>query len=421
MDFLVLQRAVGNRALSRLLAPEADHQRLANSVPRSGGSPLTAALRREYEEGYGADFSSVRVHTDAAAGSSARAWSATAYTVGEHIVFAPGAFSPGTTAGRRLLAHELAHVVQQRKGHVTGTQLAGTSLRRSEPGDHFERAADAAADAFLAGVPHPLGGGSLARPSTTPAVVLQGEWTKSEKAEAEHWRVSNRSRFKKVSKAGLANFARAVVSTYAPESQWKVDTSRFERRPLGETWFADKPYMVDYQVQVSMSPRKGKFEKLIHAIGFGSDWASDVSGDFGTGGVNVTGLGLDTAHNFALKGAAAFATHSMKKNVKQTAAEGGVGKFAFRSLFEKSIKAKVDFTMWQLGAAEPLVLGDIRYSFVEAQKLGKSNRETNGVLRVRSGTVKEVKPGEELDVSTQSEYVTWLSALMGEDRVFAID
>ncbi|MGW1944919.1 eCIS core domain-containing protein [Streptomyces sp. NPDC001940] len=59
------------------------------------------------------DFSRVRIHTDGRAGTSARAVNAVAYTVGSHIVFASGAYAPGTPAGRRLLAHELAHVVQQ--------------------------------------------------------------------------------------------------------------------------------------------------------------------------------------------------------------------------------------------------------------------------------------------------------------------
>lgn len=62
------------------------------------------------------DFSRVRIHTDSRAGESARAIHARAYTVGDHIVFSPGAFAPHTPAGQRLLTHELAHVVQQSGG-----------------------------------------------------------------------------------------------------------------------------------------------------------------------------------------------------------------------------------------------------------------------------------------------------------------
>ncbi len=63
-------------------------------------------------------FSDVRVHTDPAAGRAAEALGASAFTSGRHIVFAPRAFDPASPSGRRLLAHELAHVVQQRRGTV---------------------------------------------------------------------------------------------------------------------------------------------------------------------------------------------------------------------------------------------------------------------------------------------------------------
>jgi hypothetical protein len=62
----------------------------------------------------GIDFSGVRVHTDNKAAESARAMSALAYTVGRDVVFGAGEYAPGTTEGRRLLAHELTHVLQQR-------------------------------------------------------------------------------------------------------------------------------------------------------------------------------------------------------------------------------------------------------------------------------------------------------------------
>jgi hypothetical protein len=68
------------------------------------------------EPRFGHDFSKVRVHTDAKAGDSARAIHALAYTAGNHIVFAPARFAPGSQAGQKLLAHELTHVLQQSVG-----------------------------------------------------------------------------------------------------------------------------------------------------------------------------------------------------------------------------------------------------------------------------------------------------------------
>lgn len=89
-------------------APAAVHDVLAGS-----GRPLDASSRTFFEPRFGQDFSRVRVHTDAAAARSAREVSANAYTVGHHIVFAPGRFAPQSVPGRHLLAHELTHVVQQ--------------------------------------------------------------------------------------------------------------------------------------------------------------------------------------------------------------------------------------------------------------------------------------------------------------------
>ncbi len=83
-------------------------------VLASPGRPLEPVLRQEMEQRFGHDFSRVRVHTGAAAGQSAREVNANAYTVGHDVVFGTARFAPGTHQGRRLLAHELAHVVQQR-------------------------------------------------------------------------------------------------------------------------------------------------------------------------------------------------------------------------------------------------------------------------------------------------------------------
>ena len=77
------------------------------------GRPLEAGLRRHMEDRFGYDFSRVRLHTDAAAAHSARDVDAQAYTVGNDIVFGAGRFAPATHEGRRLIAHELTHVVQQ--------------------------------------------------------------------------------------------------------------------------------------------------------------------------------------------------------------------------------------------------------------------------------------------------------------------
>ena len=79
---------------------------------KGGGQPLSENYRRFFEPRFGRDFSQVRIHTDMKAAESAQAVNARAYTVGLDVIFGAGQFAPGTT-GKRLLAHELTHVVQQ--------------------------------------------------------------------------------------------------------------------------------------------------------------------------------------------------------------------------------------------------------------------------------------------------------------------
>jgi outer membrane protein OmpA-like peptidoglycan-associated protein len=119
-------------------------------VLRSPGEPLDAAARAFMEPRFGHDFSQVRIHTDAKAAESAQAVNAVAYTVGSSIVFGRGQFAPQTAKGRRLLAHELAHTVQQQgvrgEAQDTGLDLTAQSLERS-----LEREADTHAERVVTG------------------------------------------------------------------------------------------------------------------------------------------------------------------------------------------------------------------------------------------------------------------------------
>ena len=93
----------------------------------------------------GGDFSAVRIHTGETAATSAASVHAQAYTVGNAVVFGAGIYAPGSPDGRRMLAHELVHVQQQRRGPVTGTDTGG-GIAVSDPGDRFEREAEHIAD-----------------------------------------------------------------------------------------------------------------------------------------------------------------------------------------------------------------------------------------------------------------------------------
>jgi hypothetical protein len=107
---------------------------LVHEVVASPGQPLDRAAREFLEPRFGHDFSRVRVHTDGAAAESARAVNASAYTVGHHMVFRDGAHALRTAEGTRLLAHELAHVVQQRAASVPALGRASGRLQRQADG-----------------------------------------------------------------------------------------------------------------------------------------------------------------------------------------------------------------------------------------------------------------------------------------------
>ncbi|QUQ64302.1 eCIS core domain-containing protein [Kutzneria sp. CA-103260] len=155
---LALQRSIGNAAVARLITAQphscADgcshaqpvQRSTVPDVLRSAGRPLDAPLRAEMEDRMGVDFSDVRLHTGPAAQRSATEIGARAYTSGSHIVAGTGGLDKHT------LAHELTHVIQQRSGQVAGTDQ-GDGLRISDPGDRFEREAEANATRVLAGSP----------------------------------------------------------------------------------------------------------------------------------------------------------------------------------------------------------------------------------------------------------------------------
>lgn len=135
---LALQAKAGNAAVVQLLRSTA-----------GAGTPLAAGVRSRMEDAFGRDFSSVRVHRGPEASATARALGARAYTIGEDVVVG-GAGEASSPAAQRVLAHELAHVVQQREGPVAG-RPGPAGLQVSDPSDRFERQAEQVADRVAAG------------------------------------------------------------------------------------------------------------------------------------------------------------------------------------------------------------------------------------------------------------------------------
>jgi hypothetical protein len=173
---LRLQRAVGNAGTSSLI--EEDRSPVLDVVSSGSGRPLDEPVKAEMEARLGHDFGDVRVHTDAAADASARSVHAHAYTVGSNIVFQRDKYEPDSPDGRRMLAHELTHVVQQRSGPVDGTPAAG-GIRVSDPSDRFEREAAATADHVMA-TSAPVSSAIPAPTTSGPAVQRQEEEAEEE-------------------------------------------------------------------------------------------------------------------------------------------------------------------------------------------------------------------------------------------------
>jgi len=159
-SLLQLQRQYGNRYVERVLSMSqatADRQEQhgaehsasdvspnvesAIQQERGSGHGLDAGVKRQMESSLGADFSGVRVHTDQRSDSLNRSLSARAFTTGQDVFFREGAYQPGSSVGRELIAHELTHVVQQEGNTVK------RAMSVSQPGDPHEVEAEQTARA----------------------------------------------------------------------------------------------------------------------------------------------------------------------------------------------------------------------------------------------------------------------------------
>ena len=151
-SILQLQQQYGNRYVQRVLAlarkgqgegEAAQDVEQAIQRARGGGQALDGGVRAQMEPAFGSDFSGVRVHANAEADTLNHSLSARAFTTGQDIFFRQGAYNPGSSSGRELLAHELTHVVQQNGDQVQRKLTVG------QPGDRYEQEADQTAQAIM--------------------------------------------------------------------------------------------------------------------------------------------------------------------------------------------------------------------------------------------------------------------------------
>src|ERR1043166_2896579 len=123
---------------------------MVHDVLRSSGQPLESTTRASMESWFAHDFSHVRIHTDTRAAQSAQEVNALAYTVGRDIVFGHNQYAPLTTAGRKLLAHELTHTIQQSQNSAPAAVMS-SSIHVHQEGDAYEQEADRVSAAFGTG------------------------------------------------------------------------------------------------------------------------------------------------------------------------------------------------------------------------------------------------------------------------------
>ena len=200
----ILQRKAAGPARASTAPPS------VNRVLDSPGRPLDAPARSFMEPRFGRDFGGVRVHTDPAAAESARAVDAHAYTVGQHIVFDSGKYDPHSAPGRNLLAHELAHTVQQ---HGAGPASPMLRLGDTPEYNHLENEASRVAQSVVnhsgsAPLPPPAVSRSqpvLSRAKKTGATAQSDDAPKEETSQRD-W-VTVKTANVALTKAGVARYA----------------------------------------------------------------------------------------------------------------------------------------------------------------------------------------------------------------------
>jgi hypothetical protein len=145
------QEEDAQRAIQRSSASNAPAE--FDGIPASqNGQALDAATRQPLEAHFGADLADVRVHTGPEAAQSAAKLDALAYTSGRDIYFSAGMYAPSSSGGQRLLAHEVAHVVQQSSGQepTIATKSSG-GMKIGAPDDPLEDEAERKAEEFMSG------------------------------------------------------------------------------------------------------------------------------------------------------------------------------------------------------------------------------------------------------------------------------
>jgi hypothetical protein len=205
-------------------------------VLNSSGQPLAESVRAFMEPRFGHDFSRVRVHADPLAAHSSQAIDALAYTAGNHIVFGEGQYSPNSTSGRKLLAHELTHVTQNPVPSTSGQLLVG-----DQP--HLEAEADSIANSIYSVAPAQ---GQVSRTSYTGVQRQKTTPPQKPKTNADLMEEARASAYVRVQRAlqSVRGVAATVPKTNPNDQDLAAIEARLESTRLAQVLFKwDNPNM----------------------------------------------------------------------------------------------------------------------------------------------------------------------------------
>ncbi|HEU0202083.1 MAG TPA: DUF4157 domain-containing protein [Burkholderiaceae bacterium] len=274
------------------------------ALPKRAAASTTRAhvpaWRAQLEPAFGADFSRVRLHTDASADRAARAFDARAFTRGADIYFASGEFRPETADGLALLAHELSHVMQQRGPTPVGTRTSAHALSDAAA----EREADGAARDVLAG--------RAPRVSRRPeSIARQGGAKKPPRNIVVYSGGYSGSIY--VIKDGAVTYMGRAVSGHTGSSEWEkgvgpIPTGSYALHPKQTAATVTKPQggvcsasAISSGFQEITSDEPQKCEKASHYC------TIDCAAQFGTGATCYTPKSCWGARRMKIEGSARVA------------------------------------------------------------------------------------------------------------------
>lgn len=365
---------------------------IAHDVLQSPGQPLDAATRRELEPRFGHDFSRVRLHTDAQAAQSARAVDALAYTVGPHIAFAAGQYQPASSAGQRLLAHELTHVVQQSAQPFT----TATTLHIGATDSPQEREA-----AALAATVDRAGGAAHDDPVHVSAHMGHAMIQRfpggkdSSLADLETYLALLQTSGDIERAADSDDKARALIQRRAELGPFSTEVQILLVRELisGNATSADERAMLDLLRDASTADRT----EIVTQIGRDTLWAN-----FGGGNRRAIEALTLTDSDFADAGL----TQRLRR-LSRAALQDYIDNAldpAVRSKLEhlqrlRKITTPVDFSATSdASGAASMVVNGIEVTFLPDQ------RSSDEKMRTRAHTEIELEPGQVTDVVSTGEY-----------------